>query len=82
MTKDLIRKIASRFLETSCYHGEDIIDEDIIDDVDNYLPLDEVFIGFLTRQRRNKLFKEGGIDQAQYNTVPEAAITFYRESLR
>ena len=82
MTKELIRKIASRFLETSCYHGEDIIDEDIIADVDNYFPLDEVFIGFLTRQRRNKLFKEGGIDQAQYNTVPEAAITFYRESLR
>ena len=35
MSKELIRKIASRFLEKSCYHGEDIIDEDIIDDTDN-----------------------------------------------
>ena len=61
MTKDLIRKIASRFLETSCYHGQDIIDEGVIDDADNYLLLDEVFIGSLTRQRRNKLFKEGGM---------------------
>ena len=82
MTKELIRKIASRFLKTSCYHGENITDEGIIDDPDNYLPLDEVFIGFSTRQKLNKLFKEGGIDQAQYNTVPEAAIAFYRESLR
>ena len=46
------------------------------------LPLDEVFIGFSTRQKLNKLFKEGDIDQAQYNTVPKAAIAFYRESLR
>ena len=51
MTKELIRKIASCFLKTSCYHGEDIIDEDIIDDADNYLPLNEVFIGFSTRQK-------------------------------
>ena len=82
MTKELIRKIASRFLKTSCYHGEDIIDEGIIDDADNYLPFDEVCIGFSTRQKLNKLFKERDIDQTQYNTVPEAAIAFYRESLR
>ena len=81
MTKELIRKTASRFLKTNCYHGEDIIDEDIVDDADNYLPLDEVFIGFSTRQKLNKVFKEGDIDQTQYNTVPEAAIAFYRESL-
>ena len=62
MTKELIRKIAPRFLQTSCYHGEDITDEDI--------------------QRLNKLFKEGDTDQTQYNTVPEAKIAFYRESLR
>ena len=51
MTKELIRKIASRFLKTSCYHGEDITDGDIIDNADNYLPLNEVFIGFSTRQK-------------------------------
>ena len=82
MTKELIRKTISHFLKTSCYHGEDIIDEIIIDDADNYLPLDEVFIGFSTRQKLNKLFKEGDIDQTQYNSVPEAAISVYRESLR
>ena len=81
MAKELIRKIASCFLKTSCYHGEGIIDEYIIDDADNYLPLDEVFIGFSTRQKLNKLFK-GDIDQTQYNTVPKAAIALYRESLR
>ena len=68
-----------KFLETSCYHGEDIIDEYIIDDSDNYLPLDEVFIDFSIRQKLKKLFKEGGIDQAQYDTVPAAAIAFYRK---
>ena len=68
MTKELIRKIASRFLKTSCYHGEDITDGDIIDNADNYLPLNEVFIGFSTRQKLKKLFKEGDIDQTQYNT--------------
>ena len=81
MAKELIRKIASCFLKTSCYHGEGIIDEYIIDDADNYLPLDEVFIGFSTRRKLNKLFK-GDIDQTQYNTVPKAAIALYRESLR
>ena len=68
MTKELIRKIASRFLKTNCDHEEDIVDEDIIDDTDNYLPLDEVFMGFSTRQKLNKIFKEGDIDQTQYCT--------------
>ena len=36
MTKELIRKIASLFLKTSFYHGEDIIDENIMDDADNF----------------------------------------------
>ena len=47
MTKELIRKIVSRFLKTTCYHEEDIIDEDIIDDADNYL--------LLNRNRRVKI---------------------------
>ena len=46
MTKEIIRKIASRFLKISCYHGEGIIDEDIIGDAANCLLLDEVFINF------------------------------------
>ena len=54
----------------------------MIDDADNCLQLDEFFIGFSTRQKLNKFFKEGDINQKQYNTAPEAAIAFYRESLR
>ena len=74
-TKELIRIIASRFFKTS-YHGEDIIDEDITDDADNYLPLDEVFICFSTRQKLRH------INEKHYNTVSEPAVSFYRESLR
>ena len=74
-TKELIRIIVSRFFKTS-YHGEDIIDEDITDDADNYLPLDEVFICFSTRQKLRD------IDEKHYNTVSEPAAAFYRESLR
>ena len=47
MTKELIRKVVSRFLKTTCYHEEDITDEDIIDDADNYL--------LLNRNRRVKI---------------------------
>ena len=74
-TKELIRIIVSRFFKTS-YHGEDIIDEDITDDADNYLPLDEVFICFSTRQKLRD------IDEKHYNTVSEPAAAFYREGLR
>ena len=63
-TKELIRIIVSRFFKTS-YH-----------DADNYLPLDEVFICFSTRQKLRD------IDEKHYNTVSEPAAAFYRESLR
>lgn len=82
VTKALIRKIASRFLASECYEGDNIVSEETIDDANNYLPLDEVFIGFSTRQKIRKLFNEGDIDKNEYNVIPKAAIAFYRESLR
>ena len=82
MTQNLVRKIASRFLTPECYRDVDIITQDIIDDSNNYLPNAEVFLGFSTRQKLKKLFNERDISDAQFDSVPRAAIAFYRESLR
>ena len=81
VTKSLVKKIGSRFLDPSCF-VEGTVTEEIIDDEENYLPLEEVFIGLLTRKKLKKLFFEGDINKTQYNLIPKAAIAFYRESLR
>ena len=55
---------------------------DLIDDPENYLTLEEVFIGFTTQNLLKKLFNGGEIDKLQYNNVLEAGRALYKESLR
>ena len=65
MPKELIRKIVSRFLKTTCYHGEDIIDEDIIDDADNYLPLNR-------NRRKNRRVEIGDSSHTRFSRVSKS----------
>ena len=81
MTRELTGKLAMRFMIPDSFRGKDITVE-IIDDSDNYLPLDEVFIGFTTKQMLKKLFNDGDIDKLQHDNVLRASVAFYRESLR
>ena len=81
MTRELTGKLAMRFMIPDSFRGKDITVE-IIDDSDNYLPLDEVFIGFTTKQMLKKLFNDGDIDKLQHDNVLRTSVAFYRESLR
>ena len=53
---------------------------DLIDDPENYLPLEGIFVSFTTKNLLKKLFNDGEIYKLQYNNVFEAARTFYKES--
>ena len=55
---------------------------DLLDDPENYLPLEEIFVGFTTKNLLKKLFNDGEIDKLQYDNVLEAARALYKESLR
>ena len=81
MTKELHRKIAIKFMKPDAFQVNDIT-FDLIDDSKNYLPLEEIFASFTTKNLLKKLFHDGEIDKLQYNNVSEAARVFYKESLR
>ena len=46
MTKQLQRELGSRFLQTRL---PDNLTEDVIDDENNYLPSEDIFLGLVTR---------------------------------
>ena len=81
MTKELHRKIAIKFMKPDAFQVNDIT-FDLIDVSKNYLPLEEIFASFTTKNLLKKLFHDGEIDKLQYNNVSEAARVFYKESLR
>ena len=55
---------------------------DMLEYEDNYLPLNEVFVGFNTKQMLKKFFNDDSIDQNEYDKVLKSAVSFYKESLR
>ena len=80
MTKELHRKTAIRFMKPDAFQVNDVT-VDLIDDLENYLPLEEIFVSFTTKNLLKKLFSDGEIYKLQYNVL-EAARTFYKESLK
>ena len=79
MTKELHRKTAIRFMKPDEFQVNDVT-VDLIDDPENYLPLEGIFVSFTTKNLLKKLFNDGEIYKLQYNNVFEAARTFYKES--
>ena len=51
VTKQLQRNLGSRFLQT---HLLDNLTEDVIDDENNYLSSEDIFLGFVTRNLLGK----------------------------
>ena len=51
VTKQLQRKLGSHFLQT---HLLDNLTEDVIDDENNYLSSEDIFLGFVTRNLLGK----------------------------
>ena len=72
VTKQLRRKLGSRFLQTRLL---DNLTEDVIDDENNYLPPEDIFLCLVTRKLLRKKVE-------QHDKFIKAAIVFYRENLR
>ena len=53
MTEELIRKVGMRFLKPHLLSQS--IDEDVIDNPDNYLPIESIHIGLASKSTLNKL---------------------------
>ena len=79
MTKHFQRKLGSRFLKT---HLLDNPTEDVIDDENNYLPSEYIFLDLFTLNLLRKIVEDGDLPEGQRDKFIEAAIAFYRESLR
>ena len=67
-----------RFMLPECYQGQRQVTIDMLEYEDNYLPMNEVFVGFNTKQMLKKLFNDGSIDQNEYDNVLKAAVAFYK----
>ena len=79
VTKQLQRKLGSRFLQTRLV---DNLREDVIDDENNYLPSEDIFLGLVTRNLLRKKVEDGDLSVGQHDKFNKATIAFYREHLR
>ena len=79
ITQDLIKRISMRFLTPeSIRQGVTL---EILDDNENYLPLEKVFLALTTKKLLNKLFNDGDITKQEYDTCLRGAQSFYKSSL-
>ena len=76
--KQLQRNLGSRFLQT---HLLDNLTEDVIDDENNYLLSEDIFLGLVTRNLLRKKVEDGDLSVGQHDKFIKATIAFYRESL-
>ena len=67
VTNELTRKLAMHFMSAECYQGQCKVTIDMLENEENYLPLNEDYVGFNTKHVVKKLFNDGSIDQNQCN---------------
>ena len=79
VTKQLQRKLGSHFLQT---HLLDNLTEDVIDDENNYLPSEDIFLSLVARNLLGKKVEDGDMWVGQHDRFINPTIAFYRESLR
>ena len=78
VTKQLQRKLGSRFLQTCLL---DNLTEDVIDDESNYVLSEDIFLGLVTRNLLWKKVEDGDLSVGQHDNLIKATIAFYRQSL-
>ena len=78
VTKQLQRKLGIRFVQIRLL---DNLTEDVIDDENNYLPSEDIFLGLVTRNLLRKKVEDGDLSVGQHDKFIKATIAFYRESL-
>ena len=81
VTKSLLEKFCMRFIESAVMEGAEI-DETMIDDEVNYLPLEETCLGFATMNLLGDLLNNGDVTDSQKDIGLKAARAFCRESAR
>ena len=79
VTKQLQRKLGIRFVQIRLL---DNLTEDIIDDENNYLPLEDIFLSLVTRNLLRKKVEDGDLSVGQHDKFIKATVAFYRGSLR
>ena len=76
VTKQLQRKLGIRFVQI---HLLDNLTEDVIDDENNYLPSEDIFLGLVTRNLLRKKVEDGDLSVRQHDKFIKATIALYRE---
>ena len=79
VTKHLQRKLGSHFLQTRLL---DNLTENVMDDENNYLLSEDIFLGLVTRNFLRKKVEDGDLSVGQHDKFIKATIAFYSESLR
>ena len=79
VTKQLQRKLGIRFVQIRLL---DNLTEDIIDDENNYLPLEDIFLSLVTHNLLRKKVEDGDLSVGQHDKFIKATVAFYRGSLR
>ena len=79
VTKQLQRKLGSRFLQTRLL---DNLTEDVIDDENNYFPSEDIILGLVIRNLLRKKVEDGDLSVGHHDKFIKATIAFYIESLR
>ena len=64
MTKSLLQKLCMRFINPGVLEGNEI-DATMIDNEDNYLLLEETFLGYSTMNLLSELYENGDISERQ-----------------
>ena len=89
VTKQLQRKLGSRFLQTRLF--DNFTEDGVIDDESNYLTSEGIFLGLVRRNLLRKKVEDGDLRKkvedgdlsvGQHDKFIKAAIAFYRESSR
>ena len=73
MTKHLQRKLGSRFLKTYLL---DNLTEDFIDDENNNLSSEDIYLGLVTHNLLRKKVEDGHLSEGQCDKIIDAAIAF------
>ena len=79
MTKQLQRKLGSRLLQTRLPGN---LTADVINDENNYLPSEDIFLGLVTRNLLQKKVEDGDLSVGQQDKFIKSTKAFYRERLR
>ena len=80
MVKELVKKIAHRIMKPEILK-EPIDIRTLLQDEENFLPLNEIYIGVFAKSLLETMLEEGEILEGDQDKVFRAAQAFYKESL-